>query len=65
MVAPILIVMSLIDLSAAFILVTLPARATVSILSFPIPYGLAFYFGIMMLIKGIYSIIWGIIGADA
>jgi hypothetical protein len=64
MVAPILIVMSLVDLLGAFILLTLPNRATVAVMSFPLPVGFAFYFGLMLLLKGIYSLFWGIIGAD-
>jgi hypothetical protein len=65
MVAPILIIMSLIDLIGALVLTTLPQRATVSILSFPVPQGLGFYIGIILLVKGTYSLAWGIIGADA
>ena len=65
MVAPILITMSIIDLLAALILITLPQKASAAILSFPIPLSIAFYLGIMMLIKGIYSLVCGIVGSDA
>ncbi len=57
--------MSLIDLIGALVLLTLPTRATVSILSLPMPAGIAAYIGIILLIKGVYSLAWGIIGADA
>ncbi|MFH1450850.1 MAG: hypothetical protein ABIF92_02615 [archaeon] len=65
MVAPILIAMSLVDMIGAFVLLTLPSRVNVAIFSMPLPVGIAFYFGVMMLIKGLYSLFWGIIGADA
>lgn len=65
MAAPILLIMSLIDLVGAFVLVTLPARASIEFMTFPAPQAIAFYLGVMMAIKGLYSLFWGIVGADA
>ena len=65
MVAPILITMSIIDLLAALILITLPQKASAAIMSFPISLNIAFYLGVMVLIKGIYSLVCGIVGSDA
>ncbi len=64
MVAPILITMSIIDLLAALILITLPQKASAAILSLPITLNIAFYLGVMMIIKGIYSLVCGILGSD-
>tara|TARA_Y100000034_G_C6812615_1_gene365326 strand:+ start:732 stop:905 length:174 start_codon:yes stop_codon:yes gene_type:complete len=56
--------MSIIDLLAALILITLPQKASAAILSLPITLNIAFYLGVMMIIKGIYSLVCGILGSD-
>ena len=63
--APILLIMGIIDVVAGALMLGLPQRAQVALLGLGMPRMFAFYMGFALLVKGLYSMFWGIIGSDA
>lgn len=63
--APLLLVMGALDVLGGSIMLGLPEKASVSLLGLGFSETAAFYLGFALLVKGVYSLFWGIVGSDA
>ena len=58
--SPSLILLGIIDLIAGLIVVSIPQHTYIEVVSYQIPYLVAFYIGIALVVKGVYSLFFAL-----
>lgn len=58
--SPSLLLLGIVDLFAGLIVVSMPHHSYIEIVSYQIPYLVAFYIGIALVVKGVYSLFFAL-----